>query len=163
MSNYRAGLEEAKEKVIKYCKDACLDTRQIAIELIARFEDGKFVGYEATWNWEPDCRHILTDGVKEICIFSEPFGGCHYPDDNFKELREIQFDNKYKNDTEYKSLEELEEAYESSEDEEEKEKLGGLLDKIKASAIAVMQEEEGDYIRERLDDEVSKFLARYEE
>ena len=63
----------------------------------------------------------------------------------------------------YTIIEELEEAYENSEDEEEKEKLGGLLDKIKASAIAVMREEEGDYIRERLDDEVSKFLARYEE
>ena len=63
----------------------------------------------------------------------------------------------------YTIIEELEEAYENSEDEEEKEKLGGLLDKIKASAIAVMQEEEGDYIRERLDDEVSKLLARYEE
>ena len=163
MSNYRAGLEEANEKVIKYCKDACLNTRQIAIELIARFEDGKFVGYEARWNWEPDCWHILPDGVKEICIFSEPYGGCHYPGDNFEELRKIQFDYGYKNDTEYESLEELEEAYENSEDEEEKEKLGDLLDKITASAIVVMWEEEGDYIRNRLDDEVSDFLDKYED
>jgi len=163
MSNYRDRVEEVKEKVIEYCKDACLDTSQIAIELIARFEYGEFVGYEARWNGEPDCRHILPDGVKEICIFSEPYGGLHYPDDNFEELREIQFDNCYKNDTEYESLEELEEAYENSENEEETEKLGNLLEEIKARAIEVMREEEGDYIRNRLDDAVSDFLDKYED